>query len=225
MLIGCVGWLPLPFYLGLAMSENSFRIANRLFMGLVLRPLLLLQCKLTRNNKDGHITAYKWARIVAIDSRVAYKPIYDNNRVYQTTDVAVCQDRYCTEPPSSHCSCGFYALKRRGHLPYVRGTSGEPGRRQYESFFTLDVDLSGHIREAGLGYRAERQRVLKITAPKYCVFDHKWHRRVRAAGLGIINSRWLAPVCAGCHDAPRPLSWLADQLGTEVVWDRKRSVF
>jgi hypothetical protein len=212
------GWIPLGFYIGNIMYYGSVGDANRRTLGFVFKPVFYVHCRFMRANGD-HITGYKWARLVAYGDELRFQPIYNMHPEYDVESTAMCE--HGNQVPASDCKCGFYALKRRQHLGYVLGTLSNQVVRS--RLMTLEVDLSGRVLVANMGYRAEKQRVLRVLVPTRCAFRHEKRRRRRAAGVAIYKREVLA-VCQDCAPSFMPLSVIADALGTEVVWAQKRSV-
>jgi hypothetical protein len=85
---------------------------------------------------------------------------------YEKEDEAVCchvgkrllGTEVCTDPPVLDCTCGFYAVPEERLPTLLWG----PGTRH--SFFLLTVELSGRVIRHERAYRAQRQKVTKITA-------------------------------------------------------------
>jgi len=129
------------------------------------------------------------------------------------------------------CACGFYSLRRPGFLGLVGQSrpcfeDGDSGWGRVR----LQVSLGGNVVVHDLGYRAERQRVLRVEFERICVLcdqsrPAKWHRRIsrQADGLAVDGSR-LFPVCSTCCRNPWPLGRLANELQTEVAWAPKRFI-
>jgi hypothetical protein len=105
--------------------------------------------------------------------------------------------------PSESCSCGFYALKDR------------PSDWEYGAFLA-SVELFGKVVVAKLGWRAERQRILKIEAKRTCVVDN---HNVPAVGFSTSADGSIIAVCAehGVLGYSTPAE-LTGKLGTEVRW-------
>lgn len=70
------------------------------------------------------------------------------------------------EAPALGCTCGFYAF----------GEEHENRPELQPGLWRLEVELSGRIIRHKLGYRAQRQRVLRAIAPAACATCGKWAR-------------------------------------------------
>lgn len=85
---------------------------------------------------------------------------------YGVDTLAQCRRRDCT-PPGLDCRCGFYAFRSRTRALDLldRLSVQHPAR----SYVVLTVDLDGSVLEYERGFRAQRQRVLRIELPSRCV--------------------------------------------------------
>jgi len=152
------------------------------------------------------IRAWKHATpVVMADGSVVFYPTVLGHSLYNVVSFATC-DAGRHSPlhrvPDSGCSCGFYA-----HNHWVDPT--------YD-YATLEVELYGRVIVGETGYRAEKQRVLSITAHPRCVAqwstsDMHWQFRDQLAvtTMGTVGqlygpcqnvARWQdaegTPVCA-----------------------------
>lgn len=84
---------------------------------------------------------------------------------YGVDELARCRRRGC-RPPGMDCRCGFYAFRDRDRAVELLGQLG--ARHPARSYVLLTVDLDGDVLEYELGYRAQRQRVLRIEIPDVC---------------------------------------------------------
>ncbi|HEX6257110.1 MAG TPA: hypothetical protein VFZ70_14985 [Euzebyales bacterium] len=84
---------------------------------------------------------------------------------YGVDELANCRRRGCA-PPGLDCRCGFYAFADRDRAVELLGQLG--ARHPARSYVLLTVDLDGDVLEYELGYRAQRQRVLRIEIPDVC---------------------------------------------------------
>lgn len=84
---------------------------------------------------------------------------------YGVDTLAQCRRRSCL-PPGLDCRCGFYAFRERSEALDLLGTLG--GRHPARSYVLLTVDLDGAVLEYESGFRAQRQRVLRIEIPNAC---------------------------------------------------------
>jgi hypothetical protein len=167
---------------------------------------------------------------------VTFAGVGHRDATYSADDVARC--RYGHEPawivafhdgrilaeaharvPDPRCTCGFYAVKDERTLREV-GRSGVA---------TLEVELLGAVDRYRRGYRAERQRVLRVSVDDRCKWCPDPAVEVRAVLEPWLGPRHVSvvPLCAKCsHGAgvlagvadPMSLGDLADRLATEVVW-------
>ena len=103
--------------------------------------------------------------------------------------------------PLQGCTCGLYALK-------------EPADDWEYGAFRATVELFGTVIVGEKGYRAERQRILKIEARRECVVCHEV-----AAGFSTGADGQVVAVCEqhGVLSCASP-SELTGKLGTEVRW-------
>lgn len=159
---------------------------------------------------------------------------------YGVDGLARCRRRACV-PPGLDCRCGFYAFRERARAVDLFGvlTVRHPAR----SYVLLSVDLDGQVLEYERGFRAQRQRVLRIEVPSVCTRCLRDGRRTPATtflahahfrGEQLLYERTLSarvalplgsapvrPVCAGHvpDDAGRRynLARLRGLTGTEVT--------
>jgi hypothetical protein len=85
--------------------------------------------------------------------------------------------------PELGCSCGFYAFKEERAA--VKLLSERPPVSRLFGAALLDVDLAGTVIEFERGFRANRQRVLGVQVPRWCVpcaADGDAQRAERVAG-------------------------------------------
>ncbi|HSK91198.1 MAG TPA: hypothetical protein VK875_07790 [Euzebyales bacterium] len=85
---------------------------------------------------------------------------------YGVDTLARCRRRACT-PPGLDCRCGFYAFRDRAQALDLLGRLGT--RHPARSYVLLTVDLDGAVLEYEAGFRAQRQRVLRIDVPDACM--------------------------------------------------------
>lgn len=124
------------------------------------------------------------------------------------------------DAPQPDCTCGFYAVKR------VTGDHRTAG-----FFVALDVDLYGRVIRHTAGWRAEKQRVIKVTIGSICALCGT--RKATCLGFSgrVLNSNAgplqllhaLCDKCAPTFDTGERLT-LADvsgYLGVEVAWGRQ----
>lgn len=186
--------------------------------------------------KRGH----KVAQLIAGSSDRAWLAGVTSVR-YDVDAVARCRRRGC-EPPGLDCRCGFYALRDRADALDLldRLRTQHPAR----SYVLATVDLDGDVLEYERGYRAQRQRVLRIDVPGGCVVcarggrctpasafvahphfrgEQLMHERTLLARLALpLGSAGVRPLCAahypsGALPARRfDLAGLRGVLATEV---------
>lgn len=99
---------------------------------------------------------------------------------YGVDELARCRRRSC-RPPGLDCRCGFYAFRDRASAVelFAQLTIRHPAR----SYVLLTVDLDGEVLEYELGFRAQRQRVLRIEIPAACIRCLREGRRTQATAL------------------------------------------
>lgn len=99
---------------------------------------------------------------------------------YGVDELARCRRRSC-RPPGLDCRCGFYAFRDRARAIelFAQLTVRHPAR----SYVLLTVDLDGEVLEYELGFRAQRQRVLRIEVPGVCIRCLREGRRTPAEAL------------------------------------------
>jgi hypothetical protein len=209
-------------------KEVRLRGAIKIVLGQLGTPVLSWQCKRRYRADERHITPYKWAYPVVIQGETRFFPLRMRYANYASEAVAQCSHGGLSE--SLICGCGFHAVKLRAHLGYVEGSYPKPKGLYQQGFCaTLEVDLHGNVFSGRVGFRAEKQRVLQVMMPQYCWFHFRAitsnHRRiVPAEGLTIVGEIAIVPTCQACTEKLYPLSWLAQSLQTEVVWDSERPV-
>jgi hypothetical protein len=84
---------------------------------------------------------------------------------YGVDSLARCRRRGCV-PPGLDCRCGFYAFRDRARAVGLlrQLTDRHPAR----SYVLLTADLDGDVLEYESGFRAQRQRVLRIEMQRTC---------------------------------------------------------
>lgn len=84
---------------------------------------------------------------------------------YGVDALARCRRRGCV-PPGLDCRCGFYAFRDRDRaVELLRQLSA---RHPARSYVLLTADLDGEVLEYESGFRAQRQRVLRIDVQGLC---------------------------------------------------------
>lgn len=87
--------------------------------------------------------------------------------VYAAEDAAVCAFNRDHDVPSLACECGFYAFgDRQQAVDLLACAVGVGGNVIVRSL--LEVDLAGTVIECERGFRAERQRVLRVGLLPWC---------------------------------------------------------
>lgn len=112
---------------------------------------------------DDPFRGYKIAQVV-LGERGAYLMGVLDVR-YDVDDEAVCLRVRCT-PPGLDCVCGFYAFKDR--TAAVRLLHELHRNRPHTMYVLLSVDLDGDVLEYEHGYRAQRQRIVRMELPDQC---------------------------------------------------------
>lgn len=160
---------------------------------------------------DMPILAHRWARIVPTATGLTFASVaqnqtfevdadakcanYDRRQITAmmrsywstTTTNPIWSEPTTHEAPAVSCSCGFYAVP-----------ADKLGEHEYNGV-ALQVELSGRVIEHELGYRAEHQRVIQVTAPPCPGCGGKATRAWRHASEGKEGCRDLVWDC-GQHD-------------------------
>lgn len=108
---------------------------------------------------------YKVAQLIVSTGGTAWLAGITSLR-YGVDTIAACRRRTC-EPPGLDCRCGFYAFRERREALELLGSLGS--RHPARSYVLLTVDLDGNVLEYESGFRAQRQRVLRIEIPAACM--------------------------------------------------------
>jgi len=111
------------------------------------------------------VRGYKVAQLIVSTNDTAWLAGVTSLR-YGIDTLAQCRRRTC-EPPGLDCRCGFYAFRDRAQALELLGQLGV--RHPARSYVLLSVDLDGTVLEYEAGFRAERQRVLRIEIPDACM--------------------------------------------------------
>lgn len=187
---------------------------------------------------DQSFRGYKVAQFVMGPTDAYLMGVLDVR--YGVDDRAVCLRPRCS-PPGLDCLCGFYAYK---HRTAAVGLLHELSRISPQDMYVLlSTDVDGDVLEYEHGYRAERQRVVRIELPDRCwecwgqprgnsTVAYLSHPRFRTEHLGGTQDvqahsalpRGAAPLRALCRDhAPSrgaqtfTASDLRARIGTEVA--------
>lgn len=187
---------------------------------------------------DTPFRGYKLAQLVVRDSGAWLVGVLSVR--YGVDENASCLRRGCS-PPGLDCRCGFYAYADRGRAVELLDTLSRT--HPHEHYVLLTVDLDGDVLEYEHGFRAERQRVVRIEIADQCVdcrrsdrpspvvalLTHPQFRIEQLRGQRDLvahsgmpsGSSPLRPLCAR-HLPPTPgtqhtLSSLRGFVGTEVV--------
>ena len=189
--------------------------------------------------------AYKVALLLAEpDGRRVILGGITQGRAYVVEDEAACPRARC-ESPGLDCVCGFYALKDRSEAEDLLA-SNYPLRTAWNGAL-LTVELEGRVLQYERGYRAQRQRVLRVEVGPQCTRCLRRgevrqataiggrpveRREVVLGGSGRLHEPAarvpLRPVCAehapvGEDAVVMNLAELANRLGTEVRWRTTRT--
>jgi hypothetical protein len=131
---------------------------------------------------------------------------------YTADDVAMCSQSKRNDPshakiPAVVCGCGFYAWKDIRMID------------TYSNSAKLEVDLLGKVIECEYGYRAARQRVMRVD------FSHKCAAcGANATVLGLDYTMKVDPFCNKCAKDENlcketiTAEELSNMLNTEVMW-------
>jgi hypothetical protein len=111
------------------------------------------------------LRGYKVAQLIVSSNDTAWLAGVTSLR-YGIDTVARCRRRVC-QPPGLDCRCGFYAFRDRQKALDLLGQVGT--RHPARSYVLLTVDLDGTVLEYESGFRAERQRVLRVEIPNACM--------------------------------------------------------
>jgi hypothetical protein len=104
---------------------------------------------------DEPIRAWKYAAVVGGGPDDNGKLLFEAQsvaEVYGVEETARCSYQRDHRAPDESCSCGFYARMQRMDV--------------YGPYSVLEVELYGKVLLGTNGYRAEKQRVLSVTAPR-----------------------------------------------------------
>ena len=153
-----------------------------------------------RQQEDTYV-GFKTSRLVADGGRLRIKGM--TGKVYDIDATAACGAGGTHKAPERQCSCGFHAL------------IDAPSNWEYGGFRTT-VELFGTVIRGERGWRAERQRVLKVEARQECeVSGHK----EKAVGFTLDKSGVIIAVCEDhavlSYATPAELT---GKLGTKVRW-------
>ncbi len=236
--LGSVLSIPVGLWIARGFDTGFLAAYRELYMILtwwLRKPFYILECKIALWGKDTeYITAYKRAYVVYDSESKTYgfAPMRlegDShlNRRYGTEATAVCDKGSGHQAPLKACECGFYALKLRRHLGKVVGSDPQTGLWRANALATLEVDLSGTVISGSLGYRAEKQRVLKVQLSRRCSIcyfnKHFWQRAKEASSISRVPWRdslvYIIPICE-VHQGENPtdISVLKQILHTDAVW-------
>lgn len=139
-----------------------------------LPPLLGKQLEDAGVKKDGPFVGYKTIHLLPDNGRLRIKGAQS---VYDVDAVAVCNKNLPHLAPHPNCHCGFWAYKTYKQTNFTyRG-------------YVAEVQLFGRVIEAELGFRAERQRVTRITASPLCYECDK-------QAIGFVCGTGAIPSCA-----------------------------
>jgi hypothetical protein len=108
---------------------------------------------------------YKVAQLIVGDDDTAWLAGVTSLR-YGVDTLARCRRRVCV-PPGLDCRCGFYAFRERARAVDLLGQLAI--RHPARSYVLLTVDLDGSVLEYEAGFRAQRQRVLRVELPDACM--------------------------------------------------------
>ncbi|MBW3603836.1 MAG: hypothetical protein KY460_02805 [Actinobacteria bacterium] len=131
-----------------------------------------VQRRMRRSAWSGHdasesldaVRGYKIAQLIVGPDDDAWLAGVTSLR-YRVDALARCRRRGCV-PPGLDCRCGFYAFRDRARAVELltKLTARHPAR----SYVLLTADLDGDVLEYEFGYRAQRQRILRIEMQGAC---------------------------------------------------------
>lgn len=112
---------------------------------------------------DHPFRGYKVAQLVVGDDHAWLAAVMGAR--YDVDDHARCLRRDCA-PPGLSCFCGFYAFRDRDRALELIDRLGSihPSR----SYVLLTADLDGEVLEYEHGFRAQRQRIVRIEVGDRC---------------------------------------------------------
>lgn len=153
---------------------------------------------LPRRQQADPFVGFKTMRVVSEGDRLRFQG--STGSTYDLTAVASCPRDGGHESPGDGCSCGFYAL------------ASKPKNWEYGAFMA-SVEMYGKVIVGRHGWRAQKQRILKIEARPNC-------GTCGAEATGFSIGSDVTPVC-GEHadDSFVTLAELTGKIGTEVSWD------
>lgn len=174
------------------------------------------------------ITAYKFATLLYVNDQICFQPVTHNGSTYKVEDIAGCGGRNRAHDgvvPAENCHCGFYGMVSVEHLVQERPSDAN------NKFVILECDFYGKVIPGTQGWRAQRQRVLKVSYSPYCQLCCQQNRHklypskstpAISSGFGMEGaSREIISVCTA-HKAECSKTWslqeLMSELGTEVAW-------
>ncbi len=164
------------------------------------------QAELPIRQSADSIRAVRSAKLAIVDKRLKFASCNTQFGTFEAESVAECKASPKCGGLDLNCKCGFYAVKNREDC--------------MEGAAWLEVELTGRVLHFERGYRAEKQRVLRVVVPccsnilctsqssNLMAFNHS----------GGVLTNW-AYACDR-HTTPLQtvtLQEMADHLGTEVV--------
>lgn len=151
LLLAMLVLIPLPLALEWVARARRRAVREALWAGHTLRPC------------DHSFRGYKVAQLVVGGDRAWLTGVMGAH--YDVDDHARCLRRDCA-PPGLSCFCGFYAFRERDRALELIDWLGslQPTR----SYVLLSADLDGEVLEYEHGFRAQRQRVVRIEVPDRC---------------------------------------------------------
>ena len=162
-----------PIPVGLPPPPSFGRLAAN-----ALSPLLGKQLEDAGVKKDGPFVGYKTIHLLPDNGRLRIKGA---ESVYDVDAVAVCNKNLPHLAPHPNCQCGFWAYKQK--------ESSNPNYTVDGRGYVAEVQLFGRVIEAELGFRAERQRVTRITASPLCY-------QCDQQAIGFVCGTGAIPSCA-----------------------------
>lgn len=201
---------------------------------------------LPRRTADEPFRGYKYALPVMNRGRMVFRPMFNPGTYgveadasctllqYATTNwpgrkvTTIVGDRPHIAIPDPGCTCGFYAWSRRPWTVAMRRRDAVNRwrmRRKNEvlpSAAVLDVEMLGTVVVCSRGYRASRQRVMRVLMDQRCACC----RRLAVgfyAGTFVSNGHAvIVSTCGRRMPVTATIEDLRNRCGTEVVWDEMR---
>ncbi len=164
------------------------------------------QAELPTRRSNDSIRAIRSAKLAIVDKRLKFASCNTQFGTFEAESVAECKASPKCKGLDLNCKCGFYAVKDRKDC--------------MEGAVLLEVELTGRVLHFERGYRAEKQRVLRVVVPccSNILCTSQSSNLMASNHSGGVLTGW-AYACDR-HTTPLQtvtLQEMADHLGTEVV--------